>query len=97
VSSMSHGVTSYPHVFTCIATAMSHWSGSRPLVSATPSILTGTPLCDNNSYPAVALCHGDPAALDLQDWPLHMLQHLTDGVDFGVSQLKAPGLDLGGS
>jgi len=42
-------------------TAMSHWSGLRPLVSATPSILD--PHYDPLRYPVVALCHGDPAAL----------------------------------
>jgi hypothetical protein len=35
-------------------------------------ILAGTPL----RYPAVALSHGDPVALDLQDWPFHALQKL---------------------
>ena len=32
-------------------------------------ILTGTPL----GYPVVALCHGDPAALDLQGQSLYAL------------------------
>jgi hypothetical protein len=51
----------------------------RPLASATLSILTLTriPL----GYPVVALCHRDPAALDLQDWLLHALQQCIDGVD----------------
>ena len=69
---------------------MSHWSGSRPLASATHYqywILTGTSL----RYPVVALCHGDPAALDLQERPLHMLQQFIDGTDVGVGQLKALG------
>lgn len=35
-------------------------------------ILTGVP----PSYPVAALCHGDPAALDLQDWPFHALQQI---------------------
>jgi hypothetical protein len=35
-------------------------------------------------YPIVALCHGDPAALDLQNWPLHTLQQLIDEVDVGI-------------
>lgn len=40
----------------------------RPLASTTLSILNPhrTPL----RQPVVAPCHGDPAALDLQDWPL---------------------------
>jgi len=52
-------------------------------------ILTGTPL----RYPAVALCHRDFAALDLQGRPFQMLQQFIDEVDVGVGQLKA--LDLG--
>ena len=36
-------------------------------------------------------------ALDLQDWPLHMLQQLIDGVDVGVDQLKSLDLGLGSS
>ena len=42
---------------------------SMSLASATPSILD----CHQDSSQTVALCHGDPAALDLQDWPFHML------------------------
>ena len=47
--------------------AVSHWFGWRSLASATLSVLllTETPL----GYPVVALCHGDPTALDLQDGP----------------------------
>jgi hypothetical protein len=33
--------------------------------------------------------------LDLQDWPLFMLQQFTDGIDVGVDQVKALGLALG--
>ena len=51
-------------------------------------ILTGTPL----GYPVVALCHGDPAALDLHDQSLHTLKQFIDGVDVG--QLKALDLSL---
>jgi hypothetical protein len=30
-------------------------------------------ICFNSSgYPVVALCHGDHAALDLQDWLFHL-------------------------
>ena len=52
-------------------------------------ILTGTPL----GRPVVALYHGDPATLDLQDQPRHSLQHIINGVGVGVGQLRA--LDLG--
>ena len=54
--------------------------------------LIGTPL----GYPVVALCHGGPAALGLQDLSLHMLQQITDGLDVGVGQLIALILGLGG-
>lgn len=36
----------------------------------------------------VALCHGDPVALDLQDWPLHLFQKFTDQVDVVVGQIS---------
>jgi hypothetical protein len=67
---------------------ISHWSGSRSLVRLHYQywILTETPF----RYPMVVLCHGDPAALDLQDQPLHKL---TDEEDAGVGQIKV--LDLG--
>ena len=56
-------------------------------------IFTGTPL----GYPAVALCHGDPAAFVLQDQPLHVLEQFIHGVDVGVGQPKPLDLGLGGS
>ena len=52
----------------------------------------GTPL----RYPVVALCHRDPAALVLHNWPFQMLQPITE-VDVGVGQLKALDLGLKGS
>lgn len=89
----SHGIpfSLYLQVFI----AVSHWSGSMPLASAIPSYwaLTGTPL----GYPAVSLCRGDPAALDLQDRPLHTLQQLIDGVNVGMGQLIALLPGMGGS
>ena len=48
-------------------------------------------------YPVVALCHGDPVALELQDWSLHVLQQIIDGVDVGAGQLRDLDLGLGGS
>jgi hypothetical protein len=72
---------------------MSHWSGSRPLVSATPSM----PDPCQDSYPVVALCCGDPEALDLWVWPLCALQQFIHGVDAVVGQLKALDLGLGAS
>lgn len=44
-----------------------------------------------------ALCHGDPAALHLQDWPFHALQQFIPEVDVGMGQLKALDLSLGSS
>ena len=74
---------------------MSYRSDSRALASTTPFILslTGTPL----GYPVLAPCHGDPAALDLQACPLHMLQQFIDKVDVGMDQLITWVLGLGGS
>lgn len=39
--------------------AVNQWLGSRPLASASLSVL------DPLRYPVVALCHGEPVALDL--------------------------------
>lgn len=41
--------------------------------------------------------HGDPAALVLQDHPLHMLYQPTGRVDVGVGHLKVLDLDLSGN
>ena len=45
----------------------------------------------------VNLCHGDPAALDLQGWSLPVLQQFIDGVDVGVGQYVVLDLGLGRS
>jgi hypothetical protein len=57
--------------------AMSNWSGPRPLSSATLSILglIEIPL----RHRTVALSHGDPTAVVLQDLPLNALQQLIGG------------------
>ena len=55
---------------------MSHWSSLRPRASL--SILD--PHQDFGRYPVVALCPGDPTALDLQDRLLHVLQQFAGGV-----------------
>lgn len=55
----------YLHMFI----AMSHWFGLRPLASAIQSKLD---LHRTLGYPDVALCQGDPVALDLQDWLLNI-------------------------
>ena len=70
---------------------MTSWSGMGPLASNTLSILD--PHWDPSQTSCIALCHGDPVLLDLEEWPLHVLQHFLDGVDVGMGQLKA--LDLG--
>ena len=70
--------------------AVSHWSGLRPLASATLSILDSH---RDSSWLSIAVpCCGDPTVLDLRNCPLHMLQKLLDGVRIGVSQ--PIGLDL---
>ena len=57
-------------------------------------ILTGTPL----GYPAIALSHGDPQALNLQDQPLYILQQqFIGGEEVWVGQTKALDLGLGSS
>lgn len=62
--------------------AMSHWFGLRSLASVTPSILD--PHQTPPGYSVVALCCGDPAASEQQDWPFHVSQQFTDDVDIGV-------------
>lgn len=46
----------------------------------------------------VALYHGEPAALEQQEWLFHMSQPLADGIDidFGMGQFRALNLGLGG-
>jgi hypothetical protein len=53
-----------------------HWSGLKPLASATLSILD--PHRTFIGY-LVALCHGDPVASVLQEQLLPMLQQFTEG------------------
>lgn len=65
--------------------------GSSPLPSDIPSILD--PHQDSSQ---ISLIHGDPAALVLQNQPIHILQQLIDDIDVGVDQLKAQDLGLGG-
>ena len=94
--SVSHSISLCPHIFTCKCSLQ--WViglvwGLWLLLHYQSWILTKSPL----GYPAVALCHEDPAALDLQDWSLHTLQQFIDRVDVGVGQLKALNLGLGGS
>lgn len=71
---------------------MSLWSSSRPLASATPTVLD--PHWDSLSWPVVALHPGNLVALDQQD---QMLQQLIDEADLGMDQLNALDLGLGGS
>jgi hypothetical protein len=66
----------------------------RPLASAILSVLDTHLL---SRYSVVVLCHGDPAALSLQDQLFCLLQQFIDGVDVGVDQLKALDLGKGGS
>lgn len=76
------------HIFTCKCSLQ--WvTGLWLFLCYRYWILTGTPLW----YPVFVLCHGDPAALGLQDRSFHELQQFTDAVDAGLGQLKALGLD----
>ena len=77
-----------------MSTAMSHWcvQGLWLLLHCQYWILSQVPL----RCPAVALCHGDPTALVLQDQLLYKLQQFIYGVDGRVDQLKALGLSLSG-
>jgi hypothetical protein len=68
------------HLHLQMLIAMSHLSGSKSQDSVTPSILD--PQWDLPGYPVVALCHGDPAALEQQDWPCHASQPFMDDADF---------------
>jgi hypothetical protein len=57
--------------------AMRHWSGlSWSLASVTPSVL-------DPQLSVVALFHGDPTALEQQDWPFHTSQPFKDDIDLG--------------
>jgi hypothetical protein len=78
-------------VFADVVHCLSPWTGSRPLASATLTILNdGGDL--NSSW--IACCC--PVVMEIpQLWG--MLQQFIDGVGVGVDQLKALGLGLGGS
>lgn len=62
-------MTSLIHLFLEVFIATSHLSGSRPLASVGPSL-------GLLEYPVVAMCHGDNAALNLQDRTLPILYAL---------------------
>ena len=66
--------------------AMSHWSGMRPLASATPSVLDPHWVFSQISW----LCPVSwrSCSLYLQNWPLHRLQQFIGRVDVGVGQSK---------
>lgn len=58
--------------------AMGHWSGSRPLASATHLewAVIGAPL----GYLLDVLCREDPTVLDMEVCTLHMLLYFRDQV-----------------
>lgn len=64
---------------------MGHWSGLRPVfcysINTGPN--TGAPL----GCLVAVLCGGEPAVLELQDHPFHVLWQVIDGVDAGMGQL----------
>jgi hypothetical protein len=65
-----------------------------PSIYKPSQILTGSP---HNNPVVVALCHGDPEALEQQNQPFHESQPFEDDADFGMGQLRALNLSLGGS
>jgi hypothetical protein len=76
--------------------AMNHWSGLRPLSSATLSILD--PPKDSSPISCLLPC----VIESLKFWfcrtsPFYAHQQFIDKVDVGVDQLKALDLSLGGS
>lgn len=90
--------TVYPlstHLYLQRFIAVSHWSGLRPLASATRYQYLFCPW-DSSQIFCWALC-GNPAAWGLQDWPFHALQQFIPEVDLGMGQLKALHLNLDGS
>jgi hypothetical protein len=92
--SASHSTSLCPHILTCknsLQWVIGLIGALWVLWHHQYWVLTGTP----PSYPVVALCHGDPAALEQQDWPFHVLQRSTDDVGSEVGLLKALDLDLG--
>jgi hypothetical protein len=88
--SVSYSIAFCPHFFACKCSLQ--WLG---LIWGLWLLLLhqywnfiGTPL----RYPVVALCRGDPAALDLQHWPFLVLQQFISGVNVRVDQFKDLGL-----
>ena len=66
-----------------------------PSIKATPKVFLNLlhyqywiPVATPLGYPVVALCHEDPAALDLQNQPFQVLRHVIDvvGVDWANSK-----------
>jgi hypothetical protein len=90
--------TLYPlpkHLYLPMFIAMSHWSGSRPLVSATLSILG--PQWDSSQ---ISCCYGvsrRPWSFGSAGPASYTLQQFKDGVDVGVGKLGALDQCLGGS
>ena len=87
--------THYPNSSACkwsLQWTFGHWCESKPLALLYHQywILPRMHL----RYPVVALCHGDPAALEEQHWSIHLLQQFIAGVDDGVGQVKALYLGL---
>lgn len=70
-------------------------SGTRPLTSATASLLDAHQSSSKISF--CCLSHRDPVALVLQDGSLHILHQVINGLDVGVKQFRALGVDLGDS
>lgn len=83
------------HIYLQMFIAASHWSELRPLASSTSSILD--PHQESSWISCCCpVCHGDPAALDLQNQPFQPPQQFIDEVDIGMGQLKVLNMDMGG-
>jgi hypothetical protein len=69
--SVSHSISLCPHIFICERSWQWALGGSRSVSSVTPSVLNP----HHNSSQLPCCCHGDPAALEQQDWlfthPIH--------------------------
>jgi hypothetical protein len=88
--SVSHSVFLCPHIFTCKYSLQWVFGLVWDLCLLWQHrywILIGSP----PSYPVVAPCHGDPAALGQLDWPFHMSQPFTDDINLGVGPPLQPG------
>lgn len=65
------------------------------LLSTHPYLQIFTTSISQGLFSDVGLYHGEPVALDLQDWLFYTLQQIIDEVDFGGRPTKNPGSGAG--